>query len=155
MSYSPGKGDLVGCDISMYLQSGDNVGKCPGGPAPDVVIKSSCDVKALTYCDLKCINMQGLVDVLRLYPEYQQEFANDIQHDLTYNLREGYEAEVSDTSWPNIYWFHIVFRKITSDKNSYIYKGMIMDIPFISNTFSLQVFSQITCYFSVYRNNIF
>jgi hypothetical protein len=38
--------------------------------------------------------MQGLVDVLRLYPEYQQEFANDIQHDLTYNLREGYEAEV-------------------------------------------------------------
>lgn len=31
--------------------------------------------------------------MLRLYPEYQQEFANDIQHDLTYNLREGYEAE--------------------------------------------------------------
>lgn len=28
-----------------------------------------------------------------MYPEYQQEFANDIQHDLTYNLREGYEAE--------------------------------------------------------------
>lgn len=38
--------------------------------------------------------MNGLVDVLRLYPEYQQEFANDIQHDLTFNLREGYEAEV-------------------------------------------------------------
>lgn len=37
--------------------------------------------------------MSGLVEVLRLYPEYQQEFANDIQHDLTYNLREGYEAE--------------------------------------------------------------
>lgn len=36
----------------------------------------------------------GLVDVLRLYPEYQQEFAHDIQHDLTYNIREGYEAEV-------------------------------------------------------------
>ncbi|KAG8298896.1 Potassium voltage-gated channel sub H member 4 [Homalodisca vitripennis] len=88
-----GKGDLVGCDISMYLSTGENGGKCPGGPAPDVVVKSSCDVKALTYCDLKCINMQGLVDVLRLYPEYQQEFANDIQHDLTYNLREGYEIE--------------------------------------------------------------
>lgn len=39
--------------------------------------------------------MAGLADVLRLYPEYQQEFLNDIQHDLTYNLREGYEAEVS------------------------------------------------------------
>lgn len=39
--------------------------------------------------------MQGLIDVLRLYPEYQSEFAHDIQHDLTYNLREGYEAEVN------------------------------------------------------------
>jgi potassium voltage-gated channel Eag-related subfamily H member 8 len=42
---------------------------------------------------LKCIHISGLIDVLRLYPEYQTEFANDIQHDLTYNLREGYEAE--------------------------------------------------------------
>lgn len=50
--------------------------------------------QALTYCDLKCIHLNGLVDVLRLYPEYQQEFANDIQHDLTFNMREGYEAEV-------------------------------------------------------------
>lgn len=39
--------------------------------------------------------MGGLADVLRLYPEYQKEFLNDIQHDLTYNLREGYEAEVT------------------------------------------------------------
>ncbi|XP_063239033.1 potassium voltage-gated channel subfamily H member 8 [Bacillus rossius redtenbacheri] len=101
-----GKGDLFGCDITMYLQgSGGGGGGCGGGGgsgggggggggnSSDVVVKSSCDVKALTYCDLKCINMQGLVDVLRLYPEYQQEFAHDIQHDLTYNLREGYEAE--------------------------------------------------------------
>ena len=86
----------------MYLQPSGNgglvasgaVGGGGGGGSVDVVIKSSCDVKALTYCDLKCINIQGLVDVLRLYPEYEQEFANDIQHDLTYNLREGYEAEV-------------------------------------------------------------
>lgn len=50
-------------------------------------------LQALTYCDLKCIHISGLIEVLRLYPEYQQEFVNDIQHDLTYNLREGYEAE--------------------------------------------------------------
>ncbi|CAH1399208.1 unnamed protein product [Nezara viridula] len=84
-----GKGDLVGCDISQHL-SGANNG------LGEVVVKSSSDVKALTYCDLKCINIQGLIEVLRLYPEYQQEFARDIQHDLTYNLREGYEAEESD-----------------------------------------------------------
>ncbi|XP_053686466.1 potassium voltage-gated channel subfamily H member 8 [Sabethes cyaneus] len=87
-----GKGDLVGCDISIHLlhSSQGNSGN-PG--SQDAIVKSSGDVKALTYCDLKSIHMNGLVDVLRLYPEYQQEFANDIQHDLTYNLREGYEAE--------------------------------------------------------------
>lgn len=40
--------------------------------------------------------MGGLVEVLRLYPEYQHQFANDIQHDLTFNLREGYECQDSD-----------------------------------------------------------
>ncbi|KAK3909458.1 Potassium voltage-gated channel subfamily H member 8 [Frankliniella fusca] len=105
-----GKGDLVGSDINVFLQSsngtagggGGGGGGCAGGggggggggTAPiDVLIKSSCDVRALTYCDLKCLHIVGLVDVLRLYPEYQSQFANDIQHDLTYNLREGYEAE--------------------------------------------------------------
>ncbi|XP_044012585.1 potassium voltage-gated channel subfamily H member 8 isoform X2 [Aphidius gifuensis] len=91
-----GKGDLVGCDISIHLQhnsNGGGGGGGGGGGANDVIVKSSCDVKALTYCYLKCINMQGLVDVLRLYPEYQHQFAQDIVHDLTYNLREGYEFE--------------------------------------------------------------
>ncbi|XP_015113234.1 potassium voltage-gated channel subfamily H member 8 isoform X1 [Diachasma alloeum] len=87
-----GKGDLVGCDISMHLQHGNN-GSGLVGSGGDVIVKSSCDVKALTYCYLKCINIQGLVDVLRLYPEYQQQFAHDIVHDLTHNLREGYEVE--------------------------------------------------------------
>lgn len=97
---STGKGDLVGCDITMHLQHGSNGGGggSGGGGSTDVVVKSSCDVKALTYCYLKCINMQGLVDVLRLYPEYQERFARDIIHDLTYNLREGYEAEVTNDS---------------------------------------------------------
>lgn len=81
----------------MYLQYyANNPGAGGGGGQnSDIIVKSSSDVRALTYCDLKCIHTQGLVDVLRLYPEYQQEFANDIQHDLTFNVREGYEAEVS------------------------------------------------------------
>ncbi|XP_026672820.1 potassium voltage-gated channel subfamily H member 8 isoform X2 [Ceratina calcarata] len=98
-----GKGDLVGCDINVHLQHGNNGGGTGGGGAADVVVKSSCDVKALTYCDLKCMNMHGLVEVLRLYPEYQHEFANDIIHDLTYNIREGYEAEQeSDMNGPSL-----------------------------------------------------
>ncbi|XP_074028423.1 eag-like K[+] channel isoform X2 [Leptinotarsa decemlineata] len=91
-----GKGDLVGSDINMHLLQqvyGASNENQRGGGSADMVIKSSSDVRALTYCDLKCIHMQGLVEVLRLYPEYQQQFANDIQHDLTFNVREGYEAE--------------------------------------------------------------
>jgi hypothetical protein len=38
-------------------------------------------------------NISGLVEVLRLYPEFRDQFAEDIQHDLTYNLREGYETD--------------------------------------------------------------
>ncbi|GIY80037.1 potassium voltage-gated channel subfamily H member 8 [Caerostris darwini] len=74
-----GKGDLVGCDITVN--------------GPDQVLKSSSDVKALTYCDLKCIHIPGLMEVLKLYPEFAQTFCSDILHDLTFNLREGYEME--------------------------------------------------------------
>ncbi|XP_039746691.1 potassium voltage-gated channel subfamily H member 8-like [Pararge aegeria] len=87
-----GKGDLVGCDMNAHLQVHNGTGSSQQNN-PDVVVKSSSDVKALTYCDLKCINMIGLAEALRLYPEYQQVFIHDIHHDLTYNLREGYEAE--------------------------------------------------------------
>ncbi|MPC26092.1 Potassium voltage-gated channel subfamily H member 8 [Portunus trituberculatus] len=80
-----GKGDLVGSDVDEHLRNGG-----------DTVVKSSCDVKALTYCDLKSIFIPGLMDVLKMYLEYQQEFANDIKHDLTYNLREGYDSEQQD-----------------------------------------------------------
>ncbi|XP_015924116.1 voltage-gated delayed rectifier potassium channel KCNH8 isoform X2 [Parasteatoda tepidariorum] len=77
-----GKGDLVGCDISVT--------------GPEHVLKSSSDVKALTYCDLKSIHIPGLMEVLKLYPEFSETFCNDILHDLTFNLREGYETEDSN-----------------------------------------------------------
>lgn len=62
------------------------------------MIKTNANVKALTYCDLQYISLKGLREVLRLYPEYAQKFVSEIQHDLTYNLREGSGADVSDTS---------------------------------------------------------
>lgn len=51
-----GKGDISG-DISAHLvQNGQQQpqNNC------DVIVKSSSDVKALTYCDLKCIHIAGL-----------------------------------------------------------------------------------------------
>ncbi|XP_055314848.1 potassium voltage-gated channel subfamily H member 8 isoform X2 [Sitodiplosis mosellana] len=102
-----GKGDLVGCDISQHLVTCSNgqggEGRHGAGGSQDhVIVKSSSDVKALTYCDLKCIHLGGLVEVLRLYPEYQQEFANDIKHDLTFNMREGYENEAESDIGPSM-----------------------------------------------------
>ncbi|XP_066570662.1 potassium voltage-gated channel subfamily H member 8 [Amia ocellicauda] len=72
-----GKGDLIGANLSLN----------------DRVIKTNADVKALTYCDLQCINLKGLYEVLDLYPEYSHKFVEDIQQDLTYNLREGHEGD--------------------------------------------------------------
>ncbi|EPY74787.1 potassium voltage-gated channel subfamily H member 8 [Camelus ferus] len=72
-----GKGDLIGANLSIK----------------DQVIKTNADVKALTYCDLQCIILKGLFEVLDLYPEYAHKFVEDIQHDLTYNLREGHESD--------------------------------------------------------------
>ncbi|XP_026155967.1 potassium voltage-gated channel subfamily H member 8 [Mastacembelus armatus] len=73
-----GKGDLIGANLSL----------------DDRVIKTNADVKALTYCDLQCINLKGLYEVLDLYPEYSHHFVQDLQQDLTYNLREGHETHV-------------------------------------------------------------
>ncbi|XP_046894136.1 potassium voltage-gated channel subfamily H member 4a [Hypomesus transpacificus] len=72
-----GKGDLIGADL----------------PGHDQVIKTNADVKALTYCDLQYISVRALREVLGLYPEYGNRFSSDIHHNLTYNLREGSEAE--------------------------------------------------------------
>ena len=88
----------MGSDVDMQLQT-----------MADSVVKCSSDVKALTYCDLKSINIPGLLEALKLYPEYQQEFANDIKHDLTFNLREGYDSEVGSSTfsegWKRISFF--------------------------------------------------
>ncbi|GCB69629.1 hypothetical protein scyTo_0008420, partial [Scyliorhinus torazame] len=72
-----GKADLIGANLANK----------------DQVIKANSDVKALTYCDLQCINLKGLYEVLDLYPEYSHKFKEDIHHNLTYNLREGHESD--------------------------------------------------------------
>ncbi|KAF2983806.1 hypothetical protein EK904_005164 [Melospiza melodia maxima] len=43
--------------------------------------------------DSTVLAILGLFEVLDLYPEYAHKFVEDIQHDLTYNLREGHESD--------------------------------------------------------------
>ncbi|XP_069699046.1 voltage-gated inwardly rectifying potassium channel KCNH6 isoform X3 [Periplaneta americana] len=48
--------------------------------------KSSCNVRALTYCDLHKIHRDDLLDVLDLYPEFYQSFSNNLE--ITFNMRD-------------------------------------------------------------------
>ncbi|XP_022365381.1 potassium voltage-gated channel subfamily H member 4 isoform X2 [Enhydra lutris kenyoni] len=78
-----GKGDLIGADIP-------EPGQEPGsGAGPGYVLKTSADVKALTYCGLQQLSSRGLAEVLRLYPEYGAAFRAGLPRDLTFNLRQG------------------------------------------------------------------
>lgn len=97
-----GKGDLVGYDVNAiatpeHTQYGLSktasllVGGSLGG-----LVKSSSDLKALTYCDLKCIHISGLLEVLKLYPEFSDTFHREIIHDLSFNLRETHEDPLGD-----------------------------------------------------------
>ncbi|KAM4822695.1 voltage-gated delayed rectifier potassium channel KCNH4 [Urocitellus parryii] len=78
-----GKGDLIGADIP---EPGQETGS---GAGPSCVLKTSADVKALTYCGLQQLSSRGLAEVLRLYPEYGAAFRAGLPRDLTFNLRQG------------------------------------------------------------------
>ncbi|TKR76478.1 hypothetical protein L596_017608 [Steinernema carpocapsae] len=65
-----GKDDIFGENPLLY----DDVGK------------SSCNVRALTYCDLHKILRDDLLDVLDMYPEFAENFCRNLS--ITYNLRD-------------------------------------------------------------------
>ncbi|VDK46217.1 unnamed protein product [Anisakis simplex] len=65
-----GKDDIFGENPLLY----DDVGK------------SSCNVRALTYCDLHKILRDDLLDVLDMYPEFAENFCKNLV--ITYNLRD-------------------------------------------------------------------
>ena len=46
------------------------------------------------FTPFQVLHIPGLTEVLRLHPDFLEQFSEDIQHDLTYNLREGYDPEV-------------------------------------------------------------
>ena len=45
----------------------------------DTIGKSSCNVRALTYCDLHKIMRDDLLEVLELYPEFSESFAQNLK----------------------------------------------------------------------------
>ena len=61
----------------------ENIGKYT---EKDVMGRSSCDVRAITYCDLHKIERLDLLDVLEIYPDFAQLFEKKFQ--VTFDLRE-------------------------------------------------------------------
>ena len=52
----------------------------------ETIGKSSCNVRALTYCDLHKIHRDDLLDILEMYPEFAEHFAKNLQ--VTFELRD-------------------------------------------------------------------
>merc|ERR1719322_1174100 len=52
----------------------------------DTIGKSSCNVRALTYCDLHKIMRDDLLEVLELYPEFAESFAQNLK--VTFTMRD-------------------------------------------------------------------
>ncbi|XP_075903842.1 voltage-gated inwardly rectifying potassium channel KCNH2 isoform X3 [Nelusetta ayraudi] len=65
-----GKNDIFGEPINLYSRSG----------------KSNADVRALTYCDLHKILREDVLEVLDMYPEFADNFWNNLE--ITFNLRD-------------------------------------------------------------------
>jgi potassium voltage-gated channel Eag-related subfamily H member 2 len=62
---------------------GENLGKYQ---EKDVMGRSACDVRALSYCDLHKIERSDLLDVLDIYPDFAEAFEKKFQ--VTFDLRE-------------------------------------------------------------------
>ncbi|XP_055885138.1 potassium voltage-gated channel subfamily H member 6-like isoform X4 [Biomphalaria glabrata] len=65
-----GKDDVFGENLCKY----------------ETVGKSSCNVRALTYCDLHKIHRSDLLEILDMYPEFSEEFKKNLE--VTFDLRD-------------------------------------------------------------------
>ncbi|KAJ3592697.1 hypothetical protein NHX12_007824 [Muraenolepis orangiensis] len=74
-----GKNDIFGEMIQRSSKSG----------------KSSGDVRALSYCDLHTIQRDELLEVLDMYPEFNDFFFNNLE--LTFNLRDEANSQDNDS----------------------------------------------------------
>nr|KAF7437970.1 hypothetical protein H0235_000361 [Vespula pensylvanica] len=92
---SRGSIEILKDDIVMAILGKDDI----FGENPCIyptVGKSSCNVRALTYCDLHKIHRDDLLDVLALYPEFSNHFSQNLE--ITFNMRDEEQAGVDPMS---------------------------------------------------------
>ena len=61
----------------------------------ETIGKSSCNVRALTYCDLHKIHRDDLLDILEMYPEFAEHFVKNLE--ITFDLRD---VSIPDVFFP-------------------------------------------------------
>jgi len=82
---SRGSIEIVKDDAVLAILGKDDVfGENPC--SYDTIGKSSCNVRALTYCDLHKIMRDDLLEVLELYPEFAESFAQNLK--VTFTMRD-------------------------------------------------------------------
>ncbi|XP_063843741.1 potassium voltage-gated channel unc-103-like isoform X29 [Scylla paramamosain] len=97
---SRGSLEILKDDVVMAILGKDDI----FGENPCIystIGKSSCNVRALTYCDLHRIMRDDILDVLDLYPEFSEEFSRNLE--ITFNLRDEEVAGVDPAllrKWP-------------------------------------------------------
>nr|AHX24685.1 Erg1 [Nematostella vectensis] len=76
------KDDTIMAILGKGDSFGENFGLSPNRPPGN----SHVSIRALTYCDLRAISRDDLVNTMRMYPNFQQTFNQDLE--ITYLLRE-------------------------------------------------------------------
>ncbi|XP_066943824.1 potassium voltage-gated channel unc-103 isoform X20 [Macrobrachium rosenbergii] len=91
---SRGSIEILKDDVVMAILGKDDI----FGENPCIyptIGKSSCNVRALTYCDLHRIMRDDILDVLDLYPEFAEDFSRNLE--ITFNLRDEEVVGVDPT----------------------------------------------------------
>ncbi|XP_044741505.1 uncharacterized protein LOC123302584 isoform X3 [Chrysoperla carnea] len=107
---SRGSIEILKEDIVMAILGKDDI----FGENPCIyptIGKSSCNVRALTYCDLHKIHRDDLLDVLELYPEFYTYFMNNLE--ITFNMRDEEQAGVE----PKFHLLHYPRSASQNDKD--------------------------------------
>ncbi|KAK4473409.1 hypothetical protein MN116_002782 [Schistosoma mekongi] len=60
------------------------------------IIRSRCDVKSLTYCDLHYIDLITLSEILNQHPRFKAELKSYLYEDLSFNIQEGADTFFSN-----------------------------------------------------------
>ncbi|KAF5405863.1 Potassium voltage gated channel subfamily H [Paragonimus heterotremus] len=64
---------------------------------------SAYDVKSLTYCELQCIALDTpFQSVLEQYPNFKAAFSEALHKELSFNIREGFDASIASEILPAI-----------------------------------------------------